>query len=265
VAVMQELGYLNYLNLDRSFKIFMKLTRGNDIEVLKNSFRTSQYFNVKYHQEMRPYFNKIIDNKNLHKDGNVIVLSWLNDNISDKGLYEDFIKSSDEAKLCALRIAEANLFNSNKRTAKRAFDILDHFLKSDSEDFATMYSSIVLRKFKHHNFTDAYAFLTKYSKSRLCMAQPRYFFQLLLTCVKKHPLKCLRLIQNLKFNRIPNFQLRGHYDKEPIQLILAIYSKLNMDFKGNRKHIKKSLDIFDNMLKHNHLRNTLNQALDLLT
>jgi len=265
VAVMQELGYLNYLDLDRSFRIFMKLTRKSDMEVLKNSIRTSQYFNVKYHNEMRPYFNRIIDNKDLHKDGNVIVLSWLNDKISDKKLYKEFVKSSDEAKLCALRIAEANLFNSDKTTANRAFEILEQFLKKNSEDFATMYSSIVLRKFKHHNFAYTYSFLTKYSKSKLCMAQPSYFLQLLLICVKKHPIKCLILIQNLKYSKVPNVQRRGYYDKEPIQLILAIYSKLNMDLKSNRKHIKKSLDIFDDMLEHNHLRNTLNEALDLIT
>ncbi len=265
VAIMQELGYLNNLDLDRSFNIFMKLTIKSDIEVLKNSFRTSQYFNVKFHNEMRPYFHKIIDNKDLHKEGNVIVLSWLNDKISDKKLYKEFIKSSDEAKLCALRIAEENLFNSNKKTAKRAFEILDQFLKEKSEDFATIYASIILRKFNHHNFSKTLSFLTKYSKSKLCMAQPSYFLQLLLSCVKKHPVECLGLIQNLKYSRIPNVQGRGYYDKEPIQLILAIYSKLNMDLKSNRKHIKKALDIFDNMLRHNHLRHTLNEALNLIT
>ncbi|MFD0798491.1 hypothetical protein ACFQZJ_13545 [Maribacter chungangensis] len=265
VAIMQELGYLNYLDLNRSFRIFMKLINKNDVKVLKNSFRTSQYFNVKFHLEMLPYFNMIIENEDLHKDGNVIILSWLNDKISDKKLYSDFIKSSDEAKLCALRIAEANLFNSNETTAERAFGILYQFLGKKGEDFATMYSSIVLRKFKPHNFRETYSFLVKYSKSKLCMAQPSYFLQLLLTCVKDNPIKCLELIKNLKYNRVPNVQRRGYYDKEPIQLILAIYSKLNMDLSKNRKHIKRSLDIFDDMLKHNHLRNTLNEALDLIT
>lgn len=264
VAVMQELGYLNYLDLDRSFKIFVNLTCKSDMEVLKNSFRTSQFFNVKFHKEMRPYFNKIIDNKDLHKDGTVIILSWLNNKISDKKLYNEFIKSSDDAKLCALRIAEANLFDSNKTIATRAFGILNQFLKENSEDFATIYSSIVLRKFKYHNFSKTLSFLTKYSKSELCRAEPRYFLKLLLTCVRKHPVECLRLVENLHYNRIPNIQHKGYYDKEPIQLILAIYSRLNMDLKSNRKHIKRSLDVFDGMLKHNHLRNTLNDALELI-
>ncbi len=265
VAVMQELGYLNNFDLERSFKIFMKLINESDTEVLKNSFRTSQYYNVKFHSEMLPYFNMIIKNKDLHKDGNVIVLSWLNDKISDKRLYTNFIRSSDEAKLCALRIAEANLFNSNEITAKRAFGILNQFLGRSGEDFATMYSSIVLRKFKPHNFNETYAFLFKYSKSKLCIAQPRYFLQLLLSCVKSNPVKCLKLITNLNYNRVPDVQRRGYYDKEPVQLILAIYSKLNMDLNKNRKHIKRSLDIFDDMLKHNHLRNALNEAMDLIT
>lgn len=265
VAVMQELGYLNYLDLDRSFRIFMKLTRRNDIEVLKNSFRTSQYFDVKFHQEMYPYFEKIINNKELHKDGNVIVLSWLNDKISDKRLYKKFIKSSGEAKLCALNIAEANLFNNNKTTAKKSFEILTQFLEKDNEDFASAYSGIILRKFKHHNFEESYWFLLKYSKSKLCMAQPSYFLQLLITCAKDHPLKCLNLIQNLNYGKVPNIQRKGYYDKEPIQLILAIYSKLNMNLKENRKHVKKALDIFDSMLKHNHLRVSVNQAIELTT
>lgn len=265
VAVMQELGYLNYLDLDRSFRIFISLIQKNDIEVLKNSFRTSQYFNVKFHQEMYPYFEKIIDNKELHKDGNVIVLSWLNKKISDKRLYKKFIKSSSEAKLCALNIAEANLYNDNDTTSKRAFEILFQFLNKNNEDFATAYSGIILRKFAKHNFEKSYSFLVKYSKSKLCIAQPSYFLQLLLTCAKDYPLECLNLIQNLNYDRIPHLQRRGYYDKEPVQLILAIYSKLNMDLDKNRRAIKKTLDIFDEMLKHNHLRNTINESLALIS
>ena len=97
------------------------------------------------------------------------------------------------------------------------------------------------------------------------MAQPRYFFQLLLSCAKDYPIECLTLVEKLKFDRIPNVQLKGHYDKEPVQLILAIYTKLNMNLSKNRKYVKKSLDIFDSMLKHNHLRISVNQAIQLTT
>jgi hypothetical protein len=36
-----------------------------------------------------------------------------------------------------------------------------------------------------------------------------------------------------------------------------------MDIKNNKKHIKIALDIFDSMLKHNHLRNAANDAIEL--
>jgi len=263
VAVMQELAYLNHLDLNRSFKIFMELIEDADIELLKNSFRTSQYFNHKFHFEMYPYFKKIMEYKDLHNEGNVIVLSWLIEEINDKNLYAKFVRLSDEAKLCALKIAEANLFDKNGKPDKKSFQILNSFLNEKGEDFASAYSGIVLRKFKHYNFEDVYPFLLKYSRSKLCMAQPRYFFQLLLSCAKDYPIECLTLVEKLKFDRIPNIQLKGHYDKEPVQLILAIYTKLNINLSKNRKYVKKSLDIFDSMLKHNHLRISVNQAIQL--
>ena len=235
VAVLQELGYLNYLDIDRSFRVFMSLTESNDIELLKNSFRTSQYFNVKFHQEMYPYFQKIIDLEELHSEGNVIVLSWLNEKISDKKLYEQFIKSSDKAKLCALKIAEANLFSKDIITSKRAFDILFRFLKNDNEDFATAYSGIILRKFKKYNFEESYNFLFKYSKSKLCMAQPNYFLQLLLSCVKEHPIKCLMLIRNLNYRRVPNIQRKG-YLVTTVQLVPPISVGLCQSFRFKPCH-----------------------------
>ena len=38
-------------------------------------------------------------------------------------LYKKFVNSSDEAKLCALKIAEANLFNQNGKPDKKSFKI----------------------------------------------------------------------------------------------------------------------------------------------
>jgi hypothetical protein len=116
---------------------------------------------------------------------------------------------------------------------------------------------------KTQNFEQFNPFLNLYSKTSLCLDEPRYFLQLLLTCTKTHPLECLKLVENMNFIRVPNIQERGHYDKEPVQLILAIYSKLNMDSKNNKKSIKKVLDIFDSMLTHNHLITSANNAIEL--
>lgn len=265
VAVMQELAYLNYLDLQRSFTVFMSLIQSDDIHILRNSFSTSQYFNVKFHKEMYPYFMKIIKNEELHSEGNVIVLSWLDDNIDDGKLYRRFVRSSDKAKLCALKIAEANLFERNGMPNEKSFKILHQFLNQDNEEIASAYSGLVLRKFKNNNFKETYSFLIAYSKSKLCLAQPSYFLQLLMGCTKEYPVECLKLVGNMKFDRLPDIQRRGYYRDEPVQLILSIYSKLNMNLKENRKLVNRTLDIFDSMLRHNHLRVSVNQAIRLTT
>lgn len=65
---------------------------------------------------------------------------------------------------------------------------------------------------------------------------------------KNHPEKCLELLQNIDFRDKPDIQDSGYYDKEPIQpiqLILAIYSKLVSEIIKNKTLINQALDIFD--------------------
>jgi hypothetical protein len=92
--------------------------------------------------------------------------------------------------------------------------------------------------------------------------EPLYFLQLLIKCARDYPIECLKLVENMNFSKTPNIQERGYYREEPVQLILAIYSKLNMNLKKNKKYVRKSLDIFDSMLTHNHLRNSANKAIE---
>ena len=263
VAILQGVAYLNHLDIKRSFKIFMKLVDGNNIELLKNSLTASQYFNNKYHNKMHSYFNNLMLHKSLHKNCYVIVWSWMNDKINDKKLFDRFIKKSKEAKLCALEMAEKNLISKDGRMNQKSIHILNSFLNQKDKEFSSMYSGLILRKFKNNNFKQLYSFLFSYSKTKLCMDEPRYFLMLLLKCAKDYPLECLKLLENMNFKKTPNIQDRGHYREEPVQLILAIYSKLNMNMKQNKKHVIKALDVFDDMLIHNHLRSFANNAIEL--
>lgn len=263
VSIVTNLPYLIKLNSKRSFNIFMKLVNTDDLDLLKNSFRTAKYFNSEFHFKMKSYFNKIIEYKELHKYGEIIVLSWLNEALNNKKLYKKFVKSSDEAKLCAIKVAEAYIFNKSKSVSDKSFSIINDFLKMKSEEFSSAYSGMILRKFQQQNFKIGYPFLLNYSKSYSCRSEPRYFLKFLLTSVKDYPVECLKLVQNINFEKTPNIQKSGYYNKEPVQVILAIYSKLNMDLHTNRKHIKKSLDVFDSMLKINHLSVSANNAIEL--
>lgn len=264
VAILLNLAFLNYLDIDRAFKIFNKLTYTDDIVTLKHCFRAASYFNNKYYIKMLPLMDKVIANEELHKNGSyLIVHSLLLGYDKDKEYYIRFINSSKRAKLQALHIAEENLF-AKGMLDKKCLDIVFEFINETDDDFAQSYSTLILRKFNNQNFKELYPFMQKYSKSILFRNQPRYFLQYLMQCAKDYPIECLELLENMNFNKVITVQDRGHYDAEPVQLVLSIYSSLNNNFKTNKKQIKRALTVFDDMLKLDHLRLNSNKAIETL-
>lgn len=265
IMILNDLAYLNHLDIKRAFKIFVKLTDTNNIEFLKHSINPSQYFNNRFHNQMDYYFEKIIETPEIHKQSYVMISSWLLGLDSEKKLYNNFIKTSKEAKLCAIDVAENFLIDEVENTINfKALDILSEFLSETDKDFAGEYSCVILRKFKPENFQQFFPFLKDYSKTILCRKDPRYFLQYLSLCSKNHPEECLELLGNIDFKDNPNIQDSGYYDKEPIQLVLGIYSKLVSEIIKNNTLINIALDIFDGMLVHRHLRNNANQAIEEL-
>lgn len=264
--ILHNLGYLNYLDIERAFKILVELTNTNNVEILKSSLNTAQYFNNKYHDEMNSYFDTLLDTPELHKQSYLLISSWLLGLDNDKKLYEKFINLSKNAKLCAIHVAEEFLINENDATInKDALSILYDLIDEKDKDIAYEYACIILRKFKSNNFTVFFNFLKEYSKSQLCRDHPNYFLQYLLKCSKDNPQECMELLENMDFGNIPNIQESGYYDKEPVQLILGIYSKLVSEINKDKNLINKALDIFDGMLRHMHLRSSANQAIETLT
>lgn len=264
VAILSNLAHLNHLDIDRAFEIFIMLTDTDDILLLKNAFRTAKYFNNKFYQRMLPLHNKVIEIEELHDKGcYIIVHSWLLGYDKNKEYYNRFINSSKQAKLKALHIAEENLFKEGKLD-KKCLDILFEFLNQNDNDFAHSYSTLILRKFNISNFKKLLPFIKKYSKTVLFRNEPRYFLQYLLQCAKDYPYECLELLESMKFNKVTTIQDRGHYDSEPVQLVLSIYSSLNNNFKNNKKQIEKTLTVFDDMLKLDHLRLNSNKVMDTL-
>lgn len=262
-GILYNLAYLNNFNLDRSFKIFLELINTDNVEILKSAFKAASYFRNAYYEEMKPFFNKIIENEELHKNGGILIaLNWFSGFDKDKSYFNKFIKKGVTAKIEILRAAEANIFTDGKTDAK-CLDAFFYFLDGDNE-LASAYAGFVLRKFKVSNFKVLLPFMIKYSKSEVYNYEPRYFLQYLLKCSKDYPIECLDLVREMNFTRVPSTQQRGRYDSEPVQLILSIYSSLNNHFKKNKKEIEISLNIFDRMMKLDHLRFSANNALDKL-
>lgn len=262
VAILTNLAYLNYLDKNKAFELFLKMTNTDDLNLLKNAFRTASYFNSEFHSRMIPLIEKVIENEDLHDNGTyLIVHSWILGYDKNEKYYNKLINCSKKAKLKAIKVAEANLFKDGTMNNK-CLSILFSFLTEKDEDFAHLYSALALRKFKPENFNVLFPFMKKYSKSNLFKMNPRYFLQYLLKCVQDYPKECLELISYMDFDKEIGIQNRGHYDSEPVQLILAIYSSLNNNFHTDKRFIERSLTIFDNMLKKDHLRNNSNKVIE---
>ena len=265
IMLLNDLAHLNRLDVNRAFRIFEELTNTTDHKILKHSINPSQYFNNRFHNKMDGYFKRVLECPEIYKQNYVLISSWLLGLDNEKKLYYKFIEKGKDAKLCAIDVAEEFLIDEDTGLINlKALEILSEFLSETDKEFAGEYSCVILRKFKPENFQHFFPFLNEYSKTVLCRKDPRYFLQYLSKCSKNHPEKCLELLQNIDFRDKPDIQDSGYYDKEPIQLILAIYSKLVSEIIKNKTLINQALDIFDGMLKHRHLRNNANQAIETL-
>ncbi|WP_294317997.1 ATP-binding protein [uncultured Chryseobacterium sp.] len=265
IMLLNDLAHLSRLDINRAFRIFEKLTNTADHEILKYSINPSQHFNNRFHNKMDGYFKRVLECPEIYKQNYVLISSWLLGLDYEKKLYYKFIEKGKNAKLCAIDVAEEFLIDEDTGFINvKALEILSEFLSETDKEFAGEYSCVILRKFKPENFQNFFPFLNEYSKTVLCRKDPRYFLQYLSLCSKNYPKKCLELLQNIDFKDRPDIQDSGYYDKEPIQLVLAIYSKLVSEIIKNTTLINQALDIFDGMLKHRHLRNNANQAIEAL-
>src|SRR5690606_34533930 len=186
-----------YLDINKAFELFLRLTDTNDLNLLKNAFRTASYFNSEFHSRMIPLIEKVLENEDLHDNGSYLMVhSWLLGYDKNKKYYNRLINSSKKAKLKAIEVAEGNLIKGGNINDK-CLSILFSFLNEKDDDLTHSYSGLVLRKFNNENFNVLFPFMKKYSRSDLFKKDPRYFLQYLLKCVKNFPKECLELVTNM--------------------------------------------------------------------
>jgi hypothetical protein len=263
ISIMYKIANLNHLNIERAFKIFNELLSSENIEILKASLTPAHYFNNKFHDKMEKYFLYILNCDEIRKDGYIIINSYLAKKKFGLKYYKQFVYLNADTKLCALKVAEKNLFHKENNIHENSLSILYEFLNEKEEDIAREYSAIILRKFKPENFEVILDFIKVYSKSVVCRNDPAYFIDYLLNSLKTYPKECLDLLENINFNEKSDYQYMFH-NKGPVQVVLGIYSKLITKNFKNKSLIIKCMDLFDNMLKHPNFRNNANSAIELL-
>ena len=167
VGIIGQLAFLNHLNLERAYLIFENLVNTNDIGVLKNSFWSADFYSRKFFERMLPYFDTIIKQEELHKNGVIISKCSIgsNDHPESYELVQKAMNASREAACAIVNTSEGNLFKGDEEMDKKCFDLLEQLLNKRGQDISSRFSGLILRKLKPNNFRQAYSFLDKYVSS----------------------------------------------------------------------------------------------------
>lgn len=260
-GIMVNIAYLNQLDSNRAFEIFKALVAYNDLEILKHSINTAQYYNNTYHNEMGFYFQRVLEHPELYKNSYFFVSSWIFERIDDYPLYDQFMQLGGDALKCAMKVAEKLLVGEDG-IDKRSLQVLERCLAQNSEDLSHEFSGLVLRKFNQHQFLELYHFIEKYITTQHFAKDPRYLFEYLTECAASYPCECLDLLCKMTLSYKVDIRETAYMGDEPLILVLAIYSKLrNLKFKYLTEQ-NKALDEFDRLLKIPAIRVKALQALE---
>ncbi|AUC79294.1 hypothetical protein CW736_07805 [Nonlabens sp. MB-3u-79] len=262
VAIMPRLAMLMRLNEQKTLKIFLKLVSSNEPEIMKHSIWSVQYLLNNNFDKLNDYFQRAIKMESIH--GTIAVVlggAWLKEKKGSYQLLNSLLKISDEAKAKLVDMAVKNIGDKKESVRAKCRQIFLRFLHSTDEKVIQEYSSAFF-DLTPEMFLEVYPLLQRYAQSNVARKEPRYYFEYLLKCAKKYPVECLELLQHVNTYDKPDISQAGYYDVEPVKVLIGIYNSLSSLATKNPKHLKKTIALFDKMLKTKKFRGAANKVID---
>lgn len=264
VAIIPRLAYLLHLNESKALNLFLKLVQNGEPELLKYSGWSAQYFANKYFKELIPYFRKMIEIEDADgQTASILAVQWVTGNDEAYPLLQQLVLKNNKAITKAVEVSVRNLQSEDEETIKRCRKLYCMFLSSGTDEVARAYN-IEFLHFPVNLFEREYSLLKKFSRSVVCKKQPQYYLEYLLKCAKKHPIKCLYLLREVPRNQKPDISQSGHYDDDPIKILIGAYNSLNSLSVKPIKHLERSMKLFDKLLKDERFRPSANKAIELV-
>lgn len=262
VAIMPRLAMLMRLNEQKTLEIFLKLVRSNEPEIMKHSIWSVQYLLNNNFDKLNNYFQRAIKMKSIHGTMAVVLGgAWLKEKEGSYQLLNSLLKISDEAKAKLVDMAVKNLGDEKESVRSKCRQIFLRFLHSTDEKIIQEYSSSFL-DLTPELFLEVYPLLQKYARSNVASKEPRYYFEYLLKCAKKHPVECLELLQHVNTYDKPDISQAGYYDDEPVKVLIGIYNSLSSLATKKPKHLNQTIAQFDKMLKTQKFRGAANKVIN---
>lgn len=262
VAIMPRLAMLMHLNEQKTLEIFLKLVSTNDPEIMKHSIWSAQHLLNHNFNKLTDYFQRAIKMESLHGTIAVVLgVAWLKEKEGSYPLLNSLLKVSEEAKAKLVDMAVKNLGDKKENIRAKCRQIFLRFLHSNDKKVIQEYSSS-FRDLSSEMFIEVYPLLQKYARSKVARLEPRYYFEYLLKCAKKHPVECLKLLQHVNTYENPDISRAGYYDDSPVKLLIGIYNSLSSLETKNPKHLNKTIALFDKMLKTPKFRGAAIKVMD---
>jgi hypothetical protein len=263
-ALLMNLAYLIRLDRAKTLKIFIKIMQDESEKLISTAIHPLRYLVHNDFAMLAPYLKKWIKyEKEQSNLGAIITWCWIKEYKGSYSLLKEVHKVSANARAMSVRIAHENLFHEEEKIKKKCKALFIKFINDQSVEVANEYDVMFLHYEKREgSFEKLLPYIIKYAKSRVARKNPHYFLEYILKNTSSYPNDCINLISVFRLYARPNNVTGPFYEDEPIKIVLNAYNVLNN--KGDIPYIKKSIRLFDEMLRVDYLRKGAFQALQLV-
>jgi len=260
--IMPRLALLTNLDKPRTLRLFLRLIQDNEAVVMEHSAWSAQYLTRHDFDGMKPYFEKALIHPSLHKDmGIMLALTWVFERDDALPLLNRFIEQSDKAKSGAIEVAAHNILDKDGKPVVRSVELFARFLEESSEDVIHAYDS-AFRQLTTADFPHLQPTLVRFAQTVVARKNPRPFYEYLIACATKFPEECLELMKGFAQYEKPDIRHAGHYDREPLKVVINAYNTLWGRKKKDHVLLDKALRLFDKMLLDDRFRRDAETTLD---
>ena len=261
VSILIHVANLMHLDEERTIALFLDLINEGEPEIFKYSFWSVQYLIEYDFDKLMPYLTKAVKIPGIEKNiATVLAVAWIKGKDKSYQLLQAVLKKSQEARSAAVEVAARNLFDEDEQTRIRCGHLYKRFLKETDKEIAHKYSVSFLHLDPVY-FAKMLPLLKKYAISNIVKQTPHYFYEYLLNSVRLYPKPIIDLLASWKEYDKPDISEGGHYDSEPVKLIIGAYNSLR-ESESDRKYARKALKIFDSMLQDERFRSSANKVIE---
>ena len=104
-------------------------------------------------------------------------------------------------------------------------------------------------------------------QSDIARKNPGAFYKYLVSCAQEYPADCLELVKDFDRHERPDMRYSGHYDNEPLQVVLNTYNAIwgkRIKREEDKTMLREALLLFDRMLQDERFYHHADKALELI-